>query len=400
LTPDLPAWSQKAPLRRTLSASAALWFAVLAASAALARPTVQASGYANVDVASVSGPQGARRTVELDKEELDLDVAFAGANGPTAHISVQNESGGSPNAIAGALQGVNNIEVDGAHPRLFEAWVQQPFAGGRASVRAGLYDVNSEFDVTPSAALLLAPTFGISSEFAAAGPAGTPTYPETSLAVRLDVRLAEHLYARVAAANAQPRGLGDRGGIDTRFDAGVLIAGEAGIDGDNQLAIGVWRFSRRQDDLFDADGLGNPLQRSAQGVYVLAARRFAAPDNDPRMTVFFRGGLSDGRTSPFSGAAEAGVLVEHVLPGRPDSSLAAGAGVAALGEAYRAASAATGTPLQSAETQLEVTYSDTLAPHVQIQPDLQYTFHPGGRPGVGGAFVATVRFTVSFGPDE
>jgi porin len=369
----------------------------LLSSSAVASPTLQVSGYANIDVVSVSGPESSR-VVEIDKEQLnfDLDLGRSEEQGTTAHLSLLNASGSAPNEIAGTLQGVNNLEVATEHPRLFEVWVDHHFLRGRVSVRAGLYDTNSEFDVTPSSGLLFAPAFGISSEFAGGGP---PSYPTSSLAVRLEIRPRPRVYARVAVANAVPRALGDPGGIDTRFEAGVVAMGEVGIDGDNQLALGVWRFSRRRDDVFAVDVLGEPRQRAAQGIYLLAARRIIGSGEGFSVTGFLRAGAADGRTTPFAGALQTGVLATHVIAGRPDSALSAGVAVGVLGSAYRAASEAGGARLQTTETQVEVTYADNLAPHLQIQPDLQYTFNPGGRPGGDGAFVASLRFTLSYGGD-
>ena len=96
-----------------------------------------------------------------------------------------NNSSGMPNGDAGTAQGVDNIEVSRHRTRLFEAWVQQDFAGAAASVRAGLYDLNGEFYANDSAGLLIAPAFGISSELAATGANGPSVFPSTALAMRL-----------------------------------------------------------------------------------------------------------------------------------------------------------------------------------------------------------------------
>ena len=87
-----------------------------------------------------------------------------GWRGASAHIDVLNNSGGIPNDDIGTLQGVDNIEVLSQRLRLFEAWVEQ--AWGDTSIRAGLYDLNSEFYSNDSAGLLMAPAFGIGSEVA------------------------------------------------------------------------------------------------------------------------------------------------------------------------------------------------------------------------------------------
>ena len=373
--------------------------------AAQAAPSFTVSGFANIDVTgAVSGP-GLRHVRELDKEQINFDFDADGsadhAERLTAHLSVMNVSGAQPNGDVGTLQGVNNIEVSSHRLRLYEAWIEAPFAEGRVSLLGGLYDLNSEFYVSDSAGLLLAPAFGIGSELAATGSAGPSIFPSTSLAVRLNVRPTPNSYVRAAVFNARAGVPGDDGGVDTRFREGVLAIAEAGYAGDSHFAIGVWRYSQDQDDLFAVDGFGNPLQRSAQGVYAMAERRIAGEPDGPRtVTGFLRAGISDGRTTPFRGGGQAGVLVERVVPGRENSQLSFGVNVGLLGRAFRNATEAGGTPTTGAETQLELTYADQIGPYLQVQPDLQYTFNPGGVAGADGALVATLRFTLSYGMQD
>lgn len=232
--------------------------------AAQAAPSFAVSAFANIDITGgLSGP-GPRHVRELDKEQVNFDFDADGsadhAEGLTAHLSVMHVSGAQPNTDFGTLQGVNNIEVGTHRLRLYEAWIEAPFAEGRVSLLGGLYDLNSEFYATDSAGLLLGPAFGIGSELAATGSAGPSIFPSTSLAVRLNVRPTLNSYVRAAVFNARAGTLGDDGGIDTRFNEGVLAIAEAGYAGDSHFAIGVWRYSQDQDDQFEVDGFGNPLQ--------------------------------------------------------------------------------------------------------------------------------------------
>ncbi len=107
-----------------------------------------------------------------------------------------------PSDDAGTAQGVDNIEVSRQRARLFEAWVQQSFAGDKASVLAGLHNLNSEFYANDSAGLLIAPAFGIGSELAATGPNGPSIFPSTALAARVKWAPREDLYLQAAALNA------------------------------------------------------------------------------------------------------------------------------------------------------------------------------------------------------
>jgi porin len=253
--------------------------------------------------------------------DLDLDKAV-GWKGATAHFQLLNNSGAMPNDDAGTLQGVDNIEVGRQRARVFEAWVEQGF-GDKGSVRAGLYDLNSEFYANDSAGLLLAPAFGIGSELAATGPNGPSIFPSTALAVRLRWTPNEHLYAQAAALNANAGVLGDPGGIKTSFDNGVLLIAEAGWTGRGKVAFGTWRYTDKQDDIRFIAPTGDPAPATAKGAYVLLERRLTGGEDDaPRKTTAFaRLGVSDGDTTAFKGGWQAGVLVERVLREPPRQRL-------------------------------------------------------------------------------
>ena len=123
-----------------------------------------------VYTADVIGPvQGgvAKAGRYLDNLDITLDGDLeraVGWKGATVHAYVLNNMGGRPNDVAATLQGVDNIEVSRERLRLYELWIEQSLAGGAASVRAGLYDLNSEFYATGASDLLIAPPFGIGSE--------------------------------------------------------------------------------------------------------------------------------------------------------------------------------------------------------------------------------------------
>ena len=357
------------------------------------------SGAYTADLAAtVSGGLAKRGRVLDDLQvfgDLDLDKAV-GWTGASAHVEVLNNSGATPNDDAGTLQGVDNIEVARQRARLFEAWIEQGF-GDQASVRAGLYDLNSEFYSNESAGLLQAPAFGIGSELAATGPNGPSIFPSTALAVRVRWTPNAKVYVQAAALNANAGVLGDPGGIKTSFDNGLLLIAEAGLTGRGKVAAGTWRYTDRQDDIRIVTPAGRAAGVTAQGAYVLLERRLSGgSDEAPRKTtVFARLGASDGDTTAFKGGWQAGVLVERVFESRPDSAFSVGVNQAFLSGKFRDNAFDAGQRLTRSESAVEVTYSDKIGP-VTIQPDLQYVKNPGADGGVGHALVATLRIGVSF----
>jgi porin len=374
--------------------------AVLATSAAAAEgdPAIQLSLAYKVDVAATLSGGLAKRGRVLDNlqvfADVDLDRAV-GWTGATAHIQLLNNSGATPNDDVGSLQGVDNIEVSRHRLRLFEAWIEQGF-GDQGSVRAGLYDLNSEFYANDSAGLLLAPAFGIGSELAATGPNGPSIFPSTALAVRFRWTPVEHLYAQAAVLNADASVLGDPGGVSTSFKNGVLAIAEAGWTGRGKIAVGTWRYSDPQEDLRTLSPSGDPAQATARGAYLLLERTLKGDDDSVRKTTAFaRLGVSDGDTTAFKGGWQAGVLIERVFAGRPDSAFSLGLNQAFLSGKYRDNAWDAGQPLERAESAIEVTYSDRIG-RVTIQPDLQYVRNPGADRTVKDALVFIVRLGVEF----
>lgn len=367
-------------------------------SAALAEETkdkaLDLSVSYSADVTGVVSGGLAKRGRLLDNLEigadLDLDKAM-GWKGATAHALVLNNSGGMPNEDAGTAQGIDNIEVSRQRLRLFEAWVQQSFAGDKASALVGLYDLNSEFYANDSAGLLIAPAFGIGSELAATGPNGPSIFPSTALAVRLKWTPRDDVYVQAAALNANAGVLGDPGGVDTSFNSGALMIAEASWTGAGKIALGAWRYSDKQVDIRD------PAQRTAQGVYLLLERHLGAAEEDaPRQTTAFaRLGASDGDTTDFKGGWQAGLLVQHVFDSRPQSAFSIGVNQGYFSGKARANALDAGGALERAESAIELTYADSFGP-LTLQPDLQYIKDPAGDAGVGHALVAALRVTVGF----
>lgn len=403
---------QRRKIRVRIGAIVSAVFAVMTAAPALAESSltkaVSFSGDYRVDVAGVVSGGLAKRGRVLDDLKLvldaDLDSAI-GWKGAQAHIVVLNNSGGQLRDDVGALQGVNNIEVPRQRARLFEAWVEQGF-GDKGSVRAGLYDLNSEFYVTESSALLIGPAFGIGSELDATGPRGPSIFPSTALSLRARWTPNEHVYVQAALINAHAGVPGDPGGVNTRFDDGLLTIAEAGWLGRGKVAFGAWRYTKKQGGIRDpaaaaaaaADPSAKPAPpMTSQGAYILLERQLtgAAKAAVRKTTVFTRLGVSDGDTSPFKGGWQAGFLVERVFAGRPESALSVGVNHVLLAGPFRAHLIDEGQSPKHAESIVEATYSDKVG-RVTIQPDLQYVINPAAHGELDHALVATVRLGVSF----
>lgn len=349
-----------------------------------------------IGVASGGVKRGARVLDNLDLiADADLERAL-GWKRAAAHASLLNNLGGRPNDLAGSIQGIDNIEVGDRRIKLYEAWIEQGF-GERVTLKTGLYDVNSEFYQNDAAGLLVSPMFGVGSELAATGTNGPAIFPSTAMAARLKVT-AERSYAQLALVNARAGTIGDRDGIDFSGREGALLIGEAGLTGHGKLAIGGWFYTRRQPAIIPPGVTVTDDHHRAQGVYLLAERDLLgeAEGRGRHLVGFLRAGLSDGRTSPFRGGWQAGMLLERPWVGRPASAFSIGAGNGALSSNYRLSNPAELPPLGGSETILEMTYRDEIIAGVSVQPDVQYVINPSADSTIDNALVLGIRFTLAW----
>ena len=195
--------------------------------------------------------------------------------------------------------------------------------------------------------------------------------------------------------NARAGVLGDTGGIDFAMNDGALLIAEAGTHTNGKLAVGAWRYTRRQDDMAACDASGAPVRRTAAGAYVLIDQRVSGDDHRG-IDLFFRAGLSEGRTTQFRGGFQLGLLARGVVPGRPAGQLSLGLAQGLLSNAFRRMLRDSGQSVDAAETGVELTYLDQVAPFLSVQPDVQYihrAFADGGR---RSALVVGLRLIAGF----
>jgi porin len=367
--------------------------ALAVAAPSAADPALSVSAVYTVDVAGpVSGGRSrAGRVLDDLLVHVDGDLErISGWNGATLHLSLLSTQGGQPNDLAGTLEGVDNIEVGRPGAKLYEAWIEQSL--GKASLRVGLYDLNSEFYSTDAAGLLISPVFGIGSELAATGPNGPSIFPSTALAARLRFTPTKNLYVEGAVLGAKAGVLGDPGGVDLSFNDGVLYIAEAGWTGRGKVALGGWRYSRRQPEFVDVDQDGRPRTSVASGAYLLLEQPLRGAEGDVRaISGFARFGVSAGGTTPFLGGGQAGLLVTRLFESRPDSALSFGVNQGRLTPDFRASLEAGGGRSAAAEYSGELTYADSLTHRITLQPSVQYIVDPGGDRRARNVLVVTLR---------
>lgn len=355
-------------------------------------PGVEADAVYTADYVTPLSGASAQKAAVLDNLLISLNVdlqRFANLSGGKFYVSLLSNSGGTPNDHVGTLQGVDNIEVAEQGARLFQAWLEADLV--HINWRAGLYDLNSEFYSNESAGLLLAPPFGIGSELAATGVNGPAIFPSTALALRARLPISDDVDAKFAIVNAHAGVPGDPSGVDLSFDNGELLIAELTHNGSLHASVGAWEYTDRQPDIRSAS-----VRQHAYGAYLTLEQRVWGDETSvANATAFARVGISDGDTTPYSGGWQAGLLFAHVLAQRPDSQASVGIYQGRLDAKERANMADAGVRASTAESGVEVTFSDQLTPWLRVQPDLQLVLDPAGDRDRKDAWVAGLRIAIS-----
>lgn len=323
----------------------------------------------------------------------NLDIVFeadmeklVGWTGAQVHVYGLYNNGRSIGALAGDTHGVSNIETGVSALRLYEAWVDQKI-GGIASLRAGLYDLNSEFDSLGAAGLFVSSPHGIGTDFAQSGRNGPSIFPSTSLAARVQVAPAEGWAVRAAVLDGVP---GDpdhpkRTAIHLGHGDGALLVGEveAPLKG-GKLLLGHWRYTAR----FDPHD-GGPSRTGNAGTYVRGEMPIIA-DGKRKTDMFVRLGTASERFNMFDFFAGGGIKFGGWVAGREEDEFGLAVAAAFTSDSYRAATGAS-----DAEVAFEATYRAPVASWLSLQPSVHYIRRPSADPAIRDAIVVGLRAEAS-----
>jgi porin len=298
---------------------------------------------------------------------VDGDAAW-GWGGTTVFAYVLSNLGSKPGAAAETMQGVDNIEVPNNETKLYQLWIQKNWADDRFSFLVGLFDLNSEFDVSEPAGMFLNPSFGISPEFSGTGANGPSIFPVTSLAMRIRWEASDAVYVQGAIFDAAPGDLPDhpeRTSLNVEGDDGALLAGETGYrwaqdHGDNygKLALGYWRYTEKVTTHAGDD------EDVSQGWYLLAQHPLMTSAQDPEkgLAVFARLGFANEDVDAFANSVQLGGVWQAPAEGWEHGSI--GLGVTRATQSEGAG--------DESETAYEITYHHQCTDHFAAQLDLQH----------------------------
>jgi len=339
--------------------------------------------WSNIDGGIEKG--GAVYLDNLDLAAEISDLRFFGRSFEAFVYGLYN-NGGSISQDVGDSQAVSNIETGVSAARLYEAWLQTPI-GRVGSLRLGLYDVNSEFDVLDSASLFIHSAHGIGTDIGQTGRNGPSIFPVTGLAARFEWDFEGAWLGRVAVVDGVPGDPDDPGAMDVSIgggDGALVLAELQWQEGRRRALLGSWGYSTSYPETSEQ---GSADSWSNSGIYARMESPLGGADS-PR-TYFLRGGYADSRFGSFSEFLGGGVEWRNPF-GHSDRDVL---GLAMAWAEGSDGSGASGMRPQR-EVVFELTYRTRLNDWLVVQPDVQYIVNPGLRPGVDNALAIGLRLEV------
>ncbi len=317
----------------------------------------------------------------------ELDTGYFGLDNGTLFVYGLVNNAQELNPLVGDFQVSSNIDNSEVF-RLYEFWYEQSFSDERASIKVGLFDLNSEFDVVEPGGLFLNSSHGVGPELSQTGLNGPSIFPSTSLSVRLQYRLNDRLLFRTAILDAVPNDPERPGKHKISLNEGALLIGEAEITLSKnwRAIIGTWHYTSKFNHI-DQTIVGKIGGNS--GIYA-----FAEGALNDRTSLWVRVGKANEDINQLSHYIGGGIVYKGLLPSRFNDSLGFAIAAAGNGNTFKELSARNLSPVDDYEITYELTYQFSVTDWLILQPDIQYIYHPSMDPTLKDALVVGVRIEI------
>ncbi len=324
-------------------------------------------------------------------------------NGARLLLSANGTFGTNFNQKVGAEQGIDNIEAFDTW-KIYEFWIEQDLFNNAISLKFGLYDLNSEFDVTESSLVFLNPSQAIGVEFSQTGKNGPSIFPTTSLAFRARYKQKSGYYAQAAIFDGVPGDPNDPSGnhIILNRHNGALLVAETGFknetDNDNnsygKYAIGCWYYTANFK-LPNTSTVGD-IHKGNLGFYGIAEKQIYSESNDHAqgLSMFIKLGHAEDDLNRINNFVGMGLVYKGLFTNQDEDVLGLAVAVAHTSNWYWQKLKLENINKDRSEIDYELTYSIHLLKWLNLQPDFQYLFSPLYSINSKQAFIMGIRVSL------
>lgn len=327
-------------------------------------------------------------TIDLN---LTADLAkLLNIQGGQFYFDLEDHAFRNPNKLVGPLQSLDEF-ANPPYLQVNELWYQQTLLNGELRVKIGKVDANTEFCVIDNGL-----TFINDSTQVAATAFPLPTAPDSMPSINLFLKPTDWYFASFGAyyANRSDR-FGDfvddpSSLMPTRY--GAFFIGETGVRWNNaplmnlagNFKIGGWGHTGSFQKLDGSFQTGD-----AGGYAIFDQTLYQPPGESPAgrgIRMFAEYDATEPDVYPISQHAGIGATLTGPTQSRNQDIIGF---TAQYAQVSRDANL-----IYPYELVLEGFYQFQFTPWMQIEPDLQYLIHPGGR--YPDALVGIVRCTIQF----
>lgn len=326
----------------------------------------------------------------------DLDALFGLPRTKGEVHMLYNNGATFSDGNIGDRQIISNIEAGTRSIRPYQVWIEQGGEDDRWSVRLGLYDVNSEFDVLEASGVFIGSAHGIGTDIGQSGINGPSIFPNTSFGIRSSLSLDQSTTLRVAVLDGVPNDPRDpdRTAINLSRKEGFFSIAELDFTEESfRMLAGAWGYSEDLEDVRDV-GKADARKNFSGGAYLRGEARLHE-SGTRRLNGFFRLGVATKSVNAFDRFFSAGLNWIGLYPGRPHDQTGLAFVWAGTGNPQRQATTDEGGDASPAESVLELTHRFVVNEWIEIQPDIQYVINPGLDRNARNIFAAGLRMIFS-----
>lgn len=333
---------------------------------------------------------------------LDLEKLF-GIPAAQFQATITQRTGHnlSDEAELGTLQQVQEVYGRGQTTRLTDFWYRQEFVGGLVDWKVGRMGVGEDFAAFSCDFQNLT--------FCGSDPGNIVgnyiyNWPISQWATRLKFKLDDFGYVQVGVYDVNSKYLGvDQALLPVWFSdpTGALIPVELGwlptfgngaLDG--SYKFGVWYDTSVADDAVD-DANGNPFEisglpparhRGRYGAYFNFQQDVTA-----NLKLFLNAVVADDRTSTTDRQIAAGLVYTGLFDARPQDDIGFAVGTTHVNDRV-----ADEEGIEGSEYATEIYYTYRPTAGLQIRPNLQYVYHPGGNSENANVLVLGLKTVANF----